>query len=354
MNMDITKSAGMHSSVGALKNHSVLFDRTTERLATGKKVNRALDNPTNYFAAVNLTDKSANLESRMDGISQSVASIKAADTGITGLRSLLKQLKGTVDTALTQTSFDARRDLGEQFNQLLNQMTNLAKDAVYNGINFLQGSETQTVQFADSFDESTLEVNGFNITGNNNSGTLDSNNELASSGQTVNKSHAAVATRASVASTETAAELASIGTNGTAGSGTTSAYAFTFDINGSDAIGIKGYGIDNAELNGHEIDWGRATYQEDLKVVVEDIEAMENALKNQASLLANNLGTITIREDFTNEMIDIYNEGANELTAADLNEEGANLLALQTSGALATQSLTLSSQNHQSVLQILG
>ena len=352
MNNDISTSAGIRTSVLALKNNSVLFDRTTERLATGKKVNRALDNPTNYFAAVNLTDKSANLESRMDGISQSVASIKAADTGITGLRSLLKQLKGTVDTALTQTSFEARRDLGEQFNQIMGQMITMAKDSTYNGINFLQGSETQTVQFADSFDESTLEVNGFNIAGNNNSGTLDANNELVSSAQTVGKSYAAVATRASAGSTETAASLAEI-TAG-AGSGSATAYAFTFDIKGSDAIGIKGYGTDNAEENGHEIDWGRASYQEDLKVVVEDIEAMENALKNQASLLANNLSTMTIREDFTNSMIDIYNEGANELTAADLNEEGANLLALQTSGALATQSLSLSSQNHQSVLQLLG
>ena len=353
MSNDISTSAGIRTSVLALKNNSVLFDRTTERLATGKKVNRALDNPTNYFAAVNLTDKSAGLESRMDGISQSVASIKAADTGITGLRSLLTQLKGTVDTALTQTSYEARRDLGEQFNQIMGQMITMAKDSNYNGINFLQGSEVQTVQFADSFNESTLKVRGFNISGNNNSGTLDSNSELASSAQEGDKTYAEEVSRASVASSETAAHLFSIAKADTAAAGQEK-YAFTFDINSSEAIGIKGYGIDNAEADGHEIDWGRATYVEDLKGVIEDIETMEDVLKNQASLLANNLSTMTIREDFTNELIDIYNEGADDLTAADLNEEGANLLALQTSGSLATQSLSLSSQNHQSVLQLLG
>ena len=351
MSNDISTSAGIRTSVLALKNNSVLFDRTTERLATGKKVNRALDNPTNYFAAVNLTDKSAGLESRMDGISQSVASIKAADTGITGLRSLLTQLKGTVDTALTQTSYEARRDLGEQFNQIMGQMITMAKDSNYNGINFLQGSEVQTVQFADSFNESTLKVRGFNISGNNNSGTLDSNSELVSSSVTTDIDFGIQQARSSsVASTETAASL---GIHAQIAAGKEK-YAFTFDINGSEAIGIKGYGIDNAEADGHEIDWGRATYVDDLKGVIEDIETMEDVLKNQASLLANNLSTMTIREDFTNELIDIYNEGADDLTAADLNEEGANLLALQTSGSLATQSLSLSSQNHQSVLQLLG
>ena len=351
MSNDISTSAGIRTSVLALKNNSALFDRTTERLATGKKVNRALDNPTNYFAAVNLTDKSAGLESRMDGISQSVASIKAADTGITGLRSLLKQLKGTVDTALTQTSFKSRRDLGEQFNQIMGQMITMAKDSTYNGINFLQGSEVQTVQFADSFNESTLKVRGFNISGNGNSGTLDTNSELASSAQKGDKVYLSIASRASAASSETAASLSSLASSATTGN---ESYAFTFDINKKEAIGIKGYGIDSAEANGHEIDWGRASYVDDLKGVIEDIEAMENVLKNQASLLANNLSTMTIREDFTNKLIDIYNEGADDLTAADLNEEGANLLALQTSGSLATQSLSLSSQNHQSVLQLLG
>lgn len=348
MNNDISTSAGIRTSVLALKNNSVLFDRTTERLATGKKVNRALDNPTNYFAAVNLTDKSSGLESRMDGISQSVASIKAADTGITGLRSLLKQLKGTVDTALTQTSYKARRDLGKQFNQIMGQMVTMAKDSSYNGINFLQGSEVQTVQFADSFNESTLKVRGFNIQGDS---SLDTNKELQSSAQAGSNSRAAVASIAAVVESETAASHASIAAVASAAN---TSYAFTFDVDGSDAIGIKSYGTDQAEANGHEIDWGRASYIDDLKVVVEDIEAMENALKNQASLLANNLSTMTIREEFTNKLIGIYNEGANDLTAADLNEEGANLLALQTSGSLATQSLSLSSQNHQSVLQLLG
>jgi flagellin-like hook-associated protein FlgL len=77
-------------------------------------------------------------------------------------------------------------------------------------------------------------------------------------------------------------------------------------------------------------------------------------LKVQAGALSQNLAAITIREEFSNNLINTLNEGSDRLVLADLNEEGANLLALQTSTALATQSLALASQQSQGVLQLLG
>ena len=64
------------------------------------------------------------------------------------------------------------------------------------------------------------------------------------------------------------------------------------------------------------------------------------------------MATITIRQDFTTNMINTLKDGAANLTEADMNEEGANMLMLQTRQALGTTSLSLASQAAQSVLRL--
>jgi len=80
---------------------------------------------------------------------------------------------------------------------------------------------------------------------------------------------------------------------------------------------------------------------------------MESSLKTQASKLANNLAVITQRQDFTNEAINILEVGADNLTLADMNEEGAKLLALQTASSLGVQSMSMASEQASNVLRIL-
>jgi flagellin-like hook-associated protein FlgL len=64
------------------------------------------------------------------------------------------------------------------------------------------------------------------------------------------------------------------------------------------------------------------------------------------------LSTIEIRADFTQNMVDTLNQGADNLTLADMNEEGANMLMLQTRQQLGTTSLSMSSQAAQAVLRL--
>ena len=68
--------------------------------------------------------------------------------------------------------------------------------------------------------------------------------------------------------------------------------------------------------------------------------------------MANNLSIITAREEFTAMMMNELNEGAAKLTEADMNEEGANMLMLQTRQALGTTSLSLAGQAAQGVLRL--
>lgn len=85
---------------------------------------------------------------------------------------------------------------------------------------------------------------------------------------------------------------------------------------------------------------------------LDQINKATSLLRAQASEFGQNLSTVQIREDFTEQMINNLTSGADKLTLADANEEAANLLALQTRQALATNSLSLASQSSQSVLKL--
>jgi flagellin-like hook-associated protein FlgL len=75
-------------------------------------------------------------------------------------------------------------------------------------------------------------------------------------------------------------------------------------------------------------------------------------LRTQAKSFGNSLSVIQSRQDFTNNLVGVLKDGASALTLADKNEEGANMLALQTSQQLGIQALSLASQANQSVLRL--
>ena len=75
-------------------------------------------------------------------------------------------------------------------------------------------------------------------------------------------------------------------------------------------------------------------------------------LRTQASQFGSNLSVVQNRQDFTDNIINTLQTGAANLTLADTNEEGANLLALQTRQALSTTALSLSAQVDQNVLRL--
>jgi len=87
------------------------------------------------------------------------------------------------------------------------------------------------------------------------------------------------------------------------------------------------------------------------------ITATENAiesLRSMASEFGNNYSILQTREDFTESLINVLEEGSDKLTLADMNEESANMLALQTRQQLAVNSLSLASQASQSILQLFS
>jgi flagellin len=89
-----------------------------------------------------------------------------------------------------------------------------------------------------------------------------------------------------------------------------------------------------------------------IQTAIDGIEDAVATLRTEAKVLSNNLSIITAREEFSSQMMNTLNDGAAKLTEADMNEEGANMLMLQTRQALGTTSLSLASQAAQSVLRL--
>ncbi|MDD4348483.1 MAG: hypothetical protein PHF70_05200 [Opitutales bacterium] len=318
---EVTLSAGIRSNLISLQNTNKLLSQTQTRLATGKKVNSAIDNPNNYFKAASLTDRATGLNGRLDAMGQAISTIKSADQAITSIRTLTAQMKAVAEDAKGENDAAARENLGTQFNELLKQVDQLAKDAVYAGVNFLQGSTVEntdpalkgnqelTVQFNEKLDKSTLNVQGFSV-GRADYGEGDAPTALSLSGSELGLTNV--------------------------------------------TIGVHSDGTGAKTSTANEVFFGGDSYKADMDTLITNIENFEAQLSTASKSLANNLSVITTRQDFTQKQVNILNEGADKLTLADLNEEGANLLALNTAQQLGIGALSLASQANQQVLQLVG
>ena len=89
-----------------------------------------------------------------------------------------------------------------------------------------------------------------------------------------------------------------------------------------------------------------------IQASIDNLEEARGYLRVRSKTLSSNLSIITAREEFTGQMINTLGDGASKLTEADMNEEGANMLMLQTRQALGTTSLSLASQAAQGVLRL--
>ena len=155
---DITLSGGMRSDLVQLQLVTALQARTTERLATGKRVNSATDDPSAFFAAQDHLSHAGDLAARKADMGEALKGISAANAGISAITSLIEQAKGLVTSARSSTTA-ARATLATQFTALRTQIDQLAGDSGYKGKNFLAG-DTLAVSFNEG-GSSTLTITGF-------------------------------------------------------------------------------------------------------------------------------------------------------------------------------------------------
>jgi flagellin len=267
---DISLTAGMRTNLMNLQGTTNLLNRTQQRLSSGKQVNSALDNPTNYFAAQNANQRASDLSDRKDGMAEAVQTVSATNAGITAITGLINAAKGIAQSALSTSDTNVQSKLAAQYDTIRTQIDNMSSDSGYKGLNLLSSTNTLSVNFNET-STSKLNVVGF----------------LANSS-----------------------------------------------------------GLSLSAAGGS---W-QATSS-----ITADAAKMDTAistLRTNTQTLAANLNIITTRQSFTDGMINTLQTGADNLTLADMNQEGANMLMLQTRQSLGTTSLSMSSQAAQTVLKL--
>jgi len=287
MSSNIVLSAAMEQNLLSLQNTAANMSATQKDLATGYKVNSAVDNPSAFFSASAERNRAGDLSNLKNDMGEAVQTATAAQNGVTAITDLIQQMQSVVQSARTATT--ANRDtLQTQYNALRTQLNQAVSDSNYKGTNLLQKG-TLTVTFNET-STSTLTIGGFS---------------------------AVAGSRASFKATT-----------------------------------IKGgLGISTAGASG-AVSWGAASFGNILTTHASQLSSALSTLRTQSQNLATNLSVITIRQDYTSNMINTLNAGADALTLADPNQEGANMLALQTRQQLGLVSLQLASQANQSVLRL--
>jgi len=146
---------------------------------------------------------------------------------------------------------------------------------------------------------------------------------------------------------------ASIVTTQVSSSNTQNDLTVQFNENNSNSLTIEAADLTTAgtglALDEAENDW---MDRSDIDKAVDDITSAQAKIRSVSQNLSSNLSVVTTREDFTKEFSDVLVDGANKLTQADSNDEGAQLLTLQTRQQLGVTALSLANQSQQSILRL--
>ena len=499
MGSEITLSSAVRSNLLSLQNTANLLASTQEKLATGKKVNSALDDPTAFFTASSLNSRASDLSRLQDFVGNAVQTLKAADEGISAITNLVETAEATARQALqtatgtlnTATVTGSDPTITEVIAQVTGSGLVDHTDLVGGG-NGIAEDETFTVTVGADVISVTIGTSGgsevntlddlvtaINNHANNNSyvtasnvgnqlrltadsadvdfttgGTVDGASDfgiteqaynssnlidlgVASSGETltvkigenttktitfgtsagrvstlaefdteldstvgidagsssVNTTNGTVTIAAStggdaieIGGTATLSNLGltagtTIPTTVTASADRTSFAAqfddlrtqidqlvqdagfngvnllngdsltVTFNEDGTSTLGIAGVTYNSTGL-GISASVNNFQHDNNVNAALTELSTATASLRSQASKFGSNLSVVEIRQDFTKSLINVLETGAANLTLADTNEEGANLLALQTRQQLSSTALSLASQADQNVLRL--
>ncbi|WP_081636614.1 flagellin [Methylobacterium sp. 285MFTsu5.1] len=173
MSSNITLSAATRTNLLSLQDTASLLATTQNRLSTGKKVNTALDSPVNFFTAQSLGARSSDLSSLLDGISNGIQTIQAANQGITNLQKLTDQLKSTANQVLSASNaFTAKASLTSKAlngavdtNLLSTGATQALGTAIGAGTGASEQTQTGTVDLSVAANLTAVQGKTFNVDG---------------------------------------------------------------------------------------------------------------------------------------------------------------------------------------------
>jgi flagellin len=322
---DITLTSTQRQTLLSLSSTTSLFNRTQDRLNTGKKVNSVTDNAQAFFQAQSLSERSSTISTAKSTIDQSIQSVQAALTATSAVTSLLSQLQGVLQSAQSGSLSNRISDT-EQFKTIGNQLNQLVKDASFQGLNLLTSTNSSlSTQFSDRT-AATLKIQGFNLvattTGGSNARALFTQASAFSSG-----GHIVFSNVVGVAS-----------------------------IANAGAVDITGFSQLNTQEGTQAGGGGTVQASVAEAVFAASINRVSNAISQLNAIsqeLGTNVGILQSRANFSSNYSNTLTTGSNDLTLADLNTEAANSQALTLRQQLGIQSLTTSGQQNSSILTLL-
>jgi len=298
---DIALTAAQRSSLLSLQQTQTLSDRTQTRLTTGKSVNSVVDDAVNFFRAQALSDRGTDFALRRDEIDQGISSLSTALQAVESVDNLLNQLQGIVEAARSQSTAE-RQSATTQFIEVGKQISELIEDASFAGLNLLNSTNsTLDVSFGVRT-SSRLQVTGFNL-------------------------------------------------NTTAADATTGIFTVAAFTANNSTFTISNFGVSSGSFTSFGADNSNVSFA---TTAVQRISTGISNLRARGASLGANVAILQTRLDFTDNYVNELQVGSDKLTLADLNEEGANLVALQTRQQLGIQSLAISGQQQQSILALLN
>jgi flagellin len=401
MAFNVSLSQGVLSNLLALSNTTNQMMTVQDRLATGKKVNSALDNPTNFFLAFSFQTSINVLNERLDAITIGQRTIEQANNGISSLTSLIQSAQGSLNQALATapTTAVVTGNRTEVSGVTITATTTLSSigfaatdvitvsDGTGNTVTFTTANGTTVQSLLNAINaggasgnsrakaeiagdgrllleaagatyslsittnsgsnQAALSNLGFNQ--NTNNGAL--NNTAASTGVT-NSTRTALAAQFNALRTQIDQLVVDAQYNGVALLNSGSLTVFTNETSTAKVI-LTGLNATATGL-GLTSTFTTNSFQDSATVnaAINATKASLVILQNQASTYASQVSILETRAQFTKETTNNLTTGINDLTLADSNQVGAQLLALQTRQSLSSTALSLSTQADQNVLRL--
>ena len=374
---DISLTASMRSNLLSLQNTQSLMDMTQERLSTGKKVNSALDNPTSYYTSQSLTNRASDLSALLDSMGQGIQTIKAANEGIESITEFVQQAKSVANQARDEANkvasssgmYDSTKieaatkfQLSVTYNGETKSVEVTAPKAAATGVEMATKIQEELEKLTFGTPATALGGDVFEVTYEDDAFKMTSaNGEEAKISFEVGGAKmdatAGNANRVKAISQfndildqidQLAKDSGYKGVNLLGG--TDQSLTVIFNEDRSSNLTIQGVDASTKGLDISRVtNWGSNT---NIDASIEEVEDAINELRNMASEFGNNYSIVQNREDFTENLINVLEEGSDKLVLADMNEESANMLALQTRQQLGVNSLSLASQAAQAVLKL--
>lgn len=402
---DISLTASMRTNLLSLQNTQSLMDTTQERLSTGLKVNSAIDNASSYYTAQSLNNRASDLSALLDSMGQGIQTIQAANEGIEAITEFVEQAKAIANSArdaasktdvkglqtkfsqdpdtdpktatATSLEFTVTRTDGTNLDQKLTDAIQAVNDAMDTELgdksleDYVSAVKTAIEAGGEEFakivdikvDDKTGKITftakaGYNIEATG-AGDLAGLGKDPDTGDPTDKVTSTVAVNTdrqkyALQFNEILEQIDNLAQDsGYKGINLLQMNTLTVIFNEDRSSQIEVKGTDASSV-GLMLDEAVNNWQtnEDIEASIAQTEEAISSLRIMASDYGNYYSIVQNRQSFTKSLVNVLTEGADNLTLADMNEESANMLALQTRQQLAINSLSLASQAAQGVLQL--